>query len=812
MQKFEFPEVPVEKLRWQCHPDELGFKTTDELASCDEIIGQERAIRSIKLGLQMKSPGYNIFVAGLTGTGKTTTIKHLLEYIDLEKKIPADLCYVYNFMHPEMPKALWLSAGHGKKLAKDIDDLIDELQDKLPQIFESEEFRNRSKTELEKLKVSSVKLFENLEKQIRKEGFAVVKIEMGAVSRPDIMPVFNGQIVTWEQLQNKVEQKELSEKDFKKLSKKHETLAVELENTLRESREIEKNIIKVLKGLELQFCLPVVKALVNDVREKYKSENLDNYFNEIYDHLLENLHRFKPGDDKQQDLMIKNVFTPASDDFLEFKVNVVVDNSKLERVPVITETEPNYRNLFGTIERVPDRNGAWRTDFTKIRGGSILRANGGYLVLDLPDVLNEPGVWNALKRTLKNRKLTVQAFDPVYMNTVSALKPEAVDIDLKVVLVGDNYLFQMLYFYDEEFKKIFKIKADFDTVMARDKTAIQNYAKFIKKIIENENLKAFTSSGVAAIIEYGVLLAGRQNKLSTRFSDIADLLREASFWASDSQSETVNHEHVEKAIAEKTYRSRMVEDKIQEMIDEGTLLIETDGAKIGEVNGLSVYDLGDYSFGRPTKITAEVSMGRAGIINIEREAELSGSTHDKGVLILAGYFRGKYAQDKPLTMTASLAFEQSYSGVDGDSASSTEIYALLSVLSSLPVTQGIAVTGSVNQKGDIQPIGGVNQKIEGFFDVCKSKGLTGRQGAIIPHQNVEDLMLKPGVVEAVKAGKFHIYPVKTIDEGIEILTGVKAGKKNKKSSFPGKTVNYLVNKRLSTLAKDIKDFYDGDGE
>jgi ATP-dependent Lon protease len=423
------------------------------------------------------------------------------------------------------------------------------------------------------------------------------------------------------------------------------------------------------------------------------------------------------------------------------------------------------------------------------------------------DAIIEPGVWVALKRTLKNRKFDIQSHDPFYLYSTFALKPEPVNVDVKVVIIGDANLYQLLYFYDEDFKKIFKVKADFDSVMKKDDAAIQNYATFVKKICDDEGLMPFANSGVAEVIEYGVRLAGRQNKLSTRFSDVADLMREAQYWAQQDGSSAVTGDPVQKAIKEKIYRSRMLEDKLQEMIEEGVLMIDIEGKKGGQVNGLSVYNLGDYSFGRPSKITAEVSMGRAGIINIEREADLSGKTHNKGVLIISGYFRGKYAQDKPLSMSASVAFEQSYSGVDGDSASSTEIYAILSELSGLPLRQDIAVTGSVNQKGEIQPIGGANQKIEGFFEVCKAKGLTGEQGVIIPHQNVDDLMLNPEVVRAVKAGEFHVYPVQAIDEGIEILTGVAAGKKGKDGTYPEGTVNNLVDSRLNELAKGLKHFF-----
>jgi lon-related putative ATP-dependent protease len=803
-------EVPLKKLRWQCDPKSFSFKTTEELKSCEDIIGQERALRAIKLGLEVKSPGYNIYVAGLTGTGKTTTIKHILEQIDTEGPIPDDICYVYNFSQPDMPIVLRLSAGKGGAFAIDMDDLVNNLTKDLPKIFESEEYKKRGKEVLTNIEGRAPDLFKDLEEKITKEGFSVVQVQMGPFSVRKILPVVKGKAVSLDQLQASIKKGEMDENEVEKLKKKHEELLEEMEEAVRESRKTEKDVQKALSDLEQQFCSPVVKNLINELKEKYPTEAVSKYLDDVDNYIMQNLEVFKGGEEKEHQFILPGMPMPHTNQFLEFKVNVVVDNSKLGRVPVITETAPNYKNLFGTIERVIDQTGIWRTDFTKIKAGSLLKANGGYLVLNLIDTLIEPGVWVALKRTLKNRKLDIQTYDPYHLYTTSALKPEPVDVDVKVVIVGDAHLYQLLYLYDEDFKKIFKVKADFDTIMSKDDVAINNYTSFVKKICDDEGLMPFTNSGVAEIIEYGVRLAGRQNKISTRFSDIADLLREAQYWAKEDDSKVIDGKHVNKAIDEKIYRSRMIEDKIQEMIEEGILMIDIEGKKLGQVNGLSIYNLGDYVFGRPSKITAEVSMGRAGIINIEREADLSGKTHNKGVLIIGGYFRGKYAHDKPLSMSASLAFEQNYSGVDGDSASSTEIYAILSELSGLPLRQDIAVTGSVNQKGEIQPIGGVNQKIEGFFEVCKAKGLTGKQGVIIPYQNVGDLMLKPEVVKAVKAGKFHVYPVKTIDEGIEILTGINAGRKRKDGKYLKETVNYLIDLRLRELATGMKEFYAGE--
>jgi ATP-dependent Lon protease len=461
---------------------------------------------------------------------------------------------------------------------------------------------------------------------------------------------------------------------------------------------------------------------------------------------------------------------------------------------------------------VVDRSGTWKTDFTHIKAGSLLRANGGFLIFNALEALVEPGVWPALKRTLKNQVMEVQTYDPFYFFSTSALKPEPIECNTKVIMIGDADIYHLLYNADDDFKKIFKIKADFDSVMNKDSGKIQQYASFIRKICDEEKLKPFDKTGIAAVVEYGVRMTGRQKKLSTRFHLIADLLREANYWAIKDSSQTVKDVHVDRAIEKKVYRVNLIEEKIQEMIDDGTILIDSDGMVVGQVNGLSVYSLGDYMFGKPSRITVKTSMGKAGIINIEREAEMSGPTHNKGVYILAGYLRGKYAQDKPITMSASICFEQSYGGVDGDSASSTEIYGLLSSLSGLPLHQDIAVTGSVNQKGEIQPIGGVNEKIEGFFDVCRAKGLTGKQGVMIPHLNLDDLMLRKDVVKAVEDRKFHIYSVKTIDQGIEILTGVEAGERLGDGKFKEGSVNALVDKKLRELGTKIKEFEEGGEE
>ena len=803
--------VPVEKLRWQCNPDLLPDETTEAIEPCQEIIGQERALEAIRLGLDIGSIGYNIFITGLTGTGRFTTIKCVLEEMDVKGKIPNDLCYVNNFKNPDMPHMLILPAGQGNALKKEMEALIESLKKKIPLSFENETYLNKKKEVVERYRNKQAEIFREFEKKVNKEGFTLVQIQMGPYSRPGIFPLVEGNPVNIEQLDAMVEEGKFTKEDLEKMKTKQSELVNELETIFKETRKSEKEIKEELTALDSEVISPIVKDSISDIKERFNHEKVLRYLDEVQEDILSNMNRFREKEEPPASPIPGLAFPQPVDSFTEYSVNVLADNSETKGAPIIVETTPNYRNLFGTIERVVDRSGIWKTDFTHIKAGSFLRANGGYLIFNALDALVEPGVWPALKRTLKNQVMEVQTYDPFYLFATTALKPEAIECTTKVIMIGDSYIYHLLFSMDDDFKKIFKIRADFDSVTIKDEGKIRQYIAFIRKICDEEKLRPFDKSGIAGVVEYGVRLAGRQKKLSTRFHLIADLLREANYWALKEGSEVVKDIHIDKAIEKKVYRLNLIEEKIQEMIDDGTILIDSDGMVVGQVNGLSVYNLGDYMFGKPSRITVKTSMGKAGIINIEREVEMSGPIHNKGVYILAGYLRGRYAQDKPITMSASICFEQSYSSVEGDSASSTEIYGLLSSLSGLPLRQDLAVTGSVNQKGEIQPIGGVNEKIEGFFDVCKAKGLTGKQGVMIPHLNMGDLMLRKDVVEAVKEGKFQVYPVKTIDQGIEILTGVEAGEMLEEGKFKEGTVNALVNQKLIELGTKIREF-EGGGE
>lgn len=795
----EFKELKADELTWRLDESQIPFETSNDCSICEEIIGQERALKAIQTGLNIKSLGYNIFVTGLVGTGRSTTIKKFLEKIKEKEDIPEDILYVNNFKNPDEPTLLVLPPGQGRAFKKAMERLIEMLRVNIPELIQSKYYKEKRDSIIEAQQRKQKEILKKFEEEVSKEGFSVIQVQMGVFVKPDLIPVIEGQPTPFNKLEALVRENKFPKEKLEQLQKKYEELTEKLEDVFEQLKSLEEQTRELLHQWDEESITPMIKGAISGIRNQFSFSKVATYLDDVEKHLIQNINLFKgpKKDAPEKERMME-------DPFLPYRVNLLIDNSEQKGAPVVIETNPNYVNLFGAIEATMNRMGILQTDFTKIKAGSLLKANGGYLVINALDALIEPGVWTALKRTLKYKKLEIQNYPPIYLVSTSRLKPEPIEINVKVILIGDNYIYSLLYLLDEDFKKIFKIKAEFDSEMLKTDKTILEYTSFIKKITEEDHLLPFDKSGIAAVIEYGTRLAGRQKKISTRFHIISDVIREASYWASEEGQQVVRRQHVEKAIEERFERLSLVEDKIQEMIEEGVLLIDTEGAVIGQVNGLSVYFLGDVSFGKPTRITARTSVGRAGVINIEREADLSGRTHNKGVLILAGYLRGKYAQDKPFALSASLAFEQSYSGIDGDSASSSEVYAILSSLAKLPLRQDIAVTGSLNQHGEIQPIGGVNEKIEGFFDVCKARGLTGTQGVIIPHQNIQNLMLRKDVVEAVRAGKFHIYPIKTVDEGIEILTGVKAGQRKEDGTWEEGTVNYLVDRELSRLAQSWK--------
>jgi lon-related putative ATP-dependent protease len=800
--KTKFEELPPDKLRLRIDPEAIPFATTEECKPCIEIIGQERAIKAIQTGLEIKSLGYNIFITGLVGTGRTTTIKQLLERLEKKEKTPDDILYVNNFKNPDEPTLIMLPSGQGRTFKEALDNLIEMLKVHIPELLKSKYYTEKRESVIENQQRKQKEILEKFEEEVGQQGFSMIQVQMGLFVKPDLIPVIEDTPTPFSKLEAMVKEKKFPQKSLDELKKKYEELTVELESVFEKLREIDEETRLLLKNWDAEAITPIIKGAISGIREKLPQPAITDYLTNIEENLTNNFDLFKAQKKDEKDDRNREV----GDVFIEYRANLLVDNSEVKGEPVIIETNPNYVNLFGTIESTVSRWGVMQTDFTKIKAGSFLKANGGYLVVNALDALMEPGVWATMKRTLRNQIFEIQNYMAMYLISMPRLKPQPIKMSVKVVLIGDTYIYNLLYFMDDDFKKIFKIKAEFDSEMVRDDKAMGDFARFAKKIVEDDGLLPMDKSGMAALIEYATRIAGRQRKVSTRFHILADVTREASYWAKMDNRSMIGRDDVEKAIEERFERVSLIEDKIQEMIEEGTILIDTEGRVVGQVNGLSVYDMGQFAFGKPTRITAKTSVGRGGVINIEREADMSGPTHNKGVLILGGFLRGKYAQNKPFALSASLAFEQSYSGVEGDSASSTEAYAILSSLSKVPLRQDIAVTGSINQKGEIQPIGGVNEKIEGFFGVCRAKGLTGGQGVVIPHQNAQNLMLHLDVVEAVAKGQFHVYPIRTVDEGIEILTGVEAGAPKEDGTFEEGTVNFLVDKELQRLAASWRDF------
>lgn len=778
------------------------IKSSDDVKPCTNIISQERAIKAIKLGLKVKSRGYNIFVTGLTGTGRTTTIKKLLEDLDGQEPELNDYCYVNNFRDSDQPIALVFKAGEGSAFKHSVGLMINTLRKSIPKIFNSEDYkakRNRIAADFEARQKS---LLQDFEKKMNEAGFVMIQYQVGGGLRNELQPLIDNEPQSLDKLERLANEGKFQKARLEDLVGKREKLRREMSLVEVESKKMLEKLDAALEKLDSSMIAPLIQDKINVLKKKFPAEKVCRYLDDAEKALSENLDRFKEARPRRGEEE-----PPAfrkQEPFEEFAVNLVLDNSETKKAPVIIEHSPAYRNIFGTVERVVDRFGYWRTDFSRINAGSLLKAAGGYLIINALDLFSEAGSWQALKRYLMSGEFSITGYDPFYMMAGSSLKPEPIPLNVKVVLIGERRIYNVLYSHEEDFKKIFKIKAEFDFVMELNECHLKEYVAFIRKIATDDKLVPFDTGALEEIAAYGVRLAGRRNKLSTRFTNIADIVREAAICAMEKKGKMVRREDVREAIDARRERVSMMEDKIQEMYVEDSIMVKTTGKTVGQINGLAVYDTGEHAFGKPAKITVRTSVGRSGVINIERESDLSGPIHNKGVLVLTGFLRGKFAMNKPLVMSASICFEQSYGGIDGDSASSTEVYVILSALSGVPIDQSLAVTGSVNQYGEIQPIGGVNEKVEGFYDVCKAKKLTGKQGVMIPIQNVPDLQLKPEVVEAVKAGKFHIYPVTTIDEGIEILTGKPAGKELKSGGFTKGSIYDLVDKELDRLARQFK--------
>jgi predicted ATP-dependent protease len=799
-------EVSVDKLRWECDPKMFDFECTKDLAPLREFIGQVRATRAVEFGINMANAGYNIYVAGLTGTGKTSMVKAYIERVTKERQGRGetfdlnDWCYLHNFKEPDNPQIVSLPQGRGKIFREETTDLLGKIRRGLGQAFSAEEYKNQKQKTVEEAQTKQQKLFDEISSEARRQGFILQMTAAGPVLIP----------MKEDRPMEEQEYLALDENIKKQLDSKQVELRKKLKASLETMSNVQTKAMERLRKVDKDIGEYTVSGLFDSLFEQYSNwPKVNQYLTDLKAYVLDNLELFKGTAEP-----INPMFgVPLSqvmggrDPFLPFQVNVFVDNDGAKGPPVVVESNPNFGNMFGKIER-RFLFGGYLSDHTMLKAGALGKANGGYVLLSANDVLMNPGVWPALKRAIKNKEVRIEdPFEQFGLIAPQGLRPEPMPINVKVVLTGDAVLYQLLSMYDEDFWEIFKVKADFDFEIKKTKDNMLAYAAFLSGCCEECEARHFDPSGVAKIIEYSARIVADQERLSSRFAQVKEWIEEANYWASQDNAKFISASHVEKAIDERLFRHNLLDERIRDMINRGTIMIDAKGEVVGQVNGLSIYDLGDITFGKPSRITAKTFLGRSGVINIERESQLSGPIHNKGVMILSGYIGWKYAQDKPLSLSASLCFEQSYEGVEGDSASSAELYAILSSLSEIPIKQGIAVTGSVNQKGEIQPIGGVNQKIEGFFKVCQAKGLNGDQGVLIPYQNLRNLMLRDEVVHAVKRGQFHIYSARTIDEGIEILTGVRAGRRRKNGSYPESTVNYLVDKRLKEMAERLKGFY-----
>ncbi len=787
-------ELSPADLRSVCDLSQLKFKSTADLEPLDQVIGQQRAVQAINFGLNMHSPGYNIFVTGIEGTGKTTIVQDIVREHAKDLPTPCDYCMVNNFEDEFRPKAIAVPSGKAGLFSKQIHRLIENLKVKLPQAFEDSAFEKKKNDIQERYEAQEQAIFQKLEKSAAENQIAIHKSSSGI--QP--IPLKDGQPMTRETFG------QLTEPERHKIDQNLQHMRTEIEGALRDIHKLRLALARDLEKLMAQVARFVVRDRVAAIQDEYKeSSDIHDFLEAMQEDIVENVPLFFPAEESAPAGM-DQLMSPARPSLQRYRVNVLVDRKNTTGAPVVFEPNPAFQNVFGWIEKRAQM-GTVTTDFSMIRAGSLLQANGGFLIMEIESVLMDPMVWETLKRALQNKQLGIEEAPSSRGYATASLRPLPIALEVKVILIGNYEPFQLLQNYDTKFNKIFKVRADFDYEVPRSDETIHQYARFIARVCREEHLLHFTPAGVAAIVEFGEKYVAHQKKLSLRFGPIVGIIKEADYWARRQKQELVTDQNVYRAFNEHRFRYNLYEEKVHDAYLDKSILIDIDGEVAGQVNALAVFQMGDISFGRPSRITAETFMGKKGVINIEREARLSGKTHDKGVLILAGYLGRTFAQSQPLNLSVSITFEQSYAGIDGDSASSTELYAILSSLAGIPIRQGIAVTGSVNQKGQVQAIGGVNQKIEGFFDVCQSLELTGRQGVIIPRANKQNLMLKQEVIDAVAAGQFHIYAVATIEEGIEVLTGVPAGQRDDRGRFAEGTVFHKVQERLAHyLAESIK--------
>jgi len=783
-------ELSYKSLKKYCNPEKLPFETTEELEPISTGIGQERAIKSLEFGLNVDVKGYNLYLEGPSGVGKTMYTKRYLDTISKKRKTPLDWCYIYNFSNPNEPIAVSLPAGQGKEFKETMDQFIKDIKNDINSTFSNEDFEIEKNSIRQQFEQKRTILLEKLNKESAKYGFEVKSAENGIYMKP----IVDGKALKEEEFE------QLDEDVKKEYEDKSNIVQEQIISVISQIKVIEKEADTKIEEWQSNIALLTVNARINLIKAAYKkNKKINKFLTDIKQNILKNINAFI--EQKTQVVQPGMPVPPPIKPWENYRVNLFIDNSELEGAPVIMDSNYSYHNIFGKLE-YENHYGSLKTDYTMLKAGLMQKANGGYIIFQAKDLLENQMCYNALKKALRMKEISIEnTADQRSSMVMVSLKPEPIPLDVKVILIGNSNIYHTLLAADEDFRKLFKAKVEFEEDAPRTDENALKLARFMHGFCEQEEIMHLDKYAVAKIIEYASRLAENQNKLSTRFNDLAQIIGEAGTWAKMSKSKIVKEEHVIKALEESVERVKKYDEKYTEMIRENTLLITTEGEKVGQINGLTVMTIGDYTFGKPAKITANTYTGKNGIINVEREVKMSGSSHSKGVLILNGYLGEMFAQDIPLSLTASICFEQLYNGVDGDSASSTELYALLSSLSDLPINQSIAVTGSVNQKGDIQPIGGVNAKIEGFYQVCKMRGLNGKHGVIIPIQNVANLNLSDEVVEAVKDKKFHIYAISNIEEGIEILTGVPAGKKDKNGNFPAGTVNHLVYEKLKKYAK-----------
>ena len=787
-------ELSYKDLKMTCNADLFNFETTKELESIQTGIGQDRGIKALEFGLEVDVKGYNLYLEGPSGVGKTMYTKNYLDKIAPKKKTPSDWCYIYNFENPNEPIAVELSAGQGKEFQDAMDGFIKEIQKDIKKTFNNDDFEKEKTLIKQEFEEKRSALLDKLNEEASKYNFQVKAAQNGIY----MMPVVNGKAIEEEEFE------QLEDSVKSEYEKNSVIVQEQIMNVIGKIKEIERQSDNRISEWQSNVALLTVNVHINYLKSKYKrNKKINKFLNDVKKDILKNISWFLEDSSENNPSTMPQ---PApnmrkQDPSLNYRVNLFIDNSNLKGAPVVMDSNYSYHNIFGSLE-YENYFGSLKTDHTMLKPGLLHRANGGYIIFQAKDILANGMCYEALKKALRVKELSIEnTTDQRSSMVLVSLKPEPIPLDLKVILIGNDYIYQSLLAMDSDFKKLFKIKVEFEDDAIINEENLQKLSQIVHDFCEHEELPHLDKSGMAHLVEYGSKLAGSHKKVSTRFDNLMQVVGEAATWARLSKSKIVTGEYIDMALKERIERVKKYDTRYLELIKENTLLINTSGFEVGQLNGLTVMTIGDYTFGKPAKITVNTYAGKNDIINIEREVEISGPSHSKGVLILTGYLGEMFAQDMPLCLTASICFEQLYNGVDGDSASSTELYGLLSSLSGIPINQSIAVTGSVNQKGEIQPIGGVNEKIEGFFQICKMRGLDGSHGVMIPIQNIDNLQLSDEVVDAVKQKKFHIYSISTIEEGIEVLTGVPAGKKDKNGHFPAGTINYLVYEKLKKYSK-----------